>query len=291
MITSALSTVEAIALRLLLAESITTVTPVTSAMPTISAAAVIAVRRGLRPELSQPSQPGSDHEKIRPITETTGRLISGVSSAMPMNDTSTPPRIVQRVASPASPNSPMPSAVAPAAVTTPSAMLILVSGRSGVATSCIAATGEIRDARSAGRTAATTVTSTPTTNELMIASSGTPSGASSSPPPPTELNRYASPKPTPTPAARPSTAATSPITTASTSTEPMTWRRLAPIARISASSRVRCATMIEKVLRIRKTPTNRATPAKPSRMLLKKPSPSWMPAALSLASCSPVRVS
>ena len=41
-------------------------------------------------------------------------------------------------------------------------------------------------------------------------------------------------------------------TTASSSTEPITWPRLAPIARISASSRVRCATMIENVLRIRK---------------------------------------
>jgi hypothetical protein len=46
--------------------------------------------------------------------------------------------------------------------------------------------------------------------------------------------------------------------------------------------------MIEKVLRIRKMPTNRATPANPSRMLLKKPSPSCRPAALSSASWSPV---
>ena len=45
----------------------------------------------------------------------------------------------------------------------------------------------------------------------------------------------------------------------------MTWPRLAPRARISASSRVRCATMMENVLRMRKMPTNSATPAKPIR--------------------------
>ena len=50
----------------------------------------------------------------------------------------------------------------------------------------------------------------------------------------------------------------------------MIWARLAPRARVSASSRIRWATMMEKVLRIRKIPTNRATAAKPSRMLLKK---------------------
>ena len=58
------------------------------------------------------------------------------------------------------------------------------------------------------------------------------------------------------------------MTSASTSTEPIICRRLPPMARISANSRVRCATMIENVLRIRKTPTNSATPAKPRKMLL-----------------------
>jgi hypothetical protein len=51
------------------------------------------------------------------------------------------------------------------------------------------------------------------------------------------------------------------------------------MARIRASSRVRCATMIENVLTIRNTPTNSATAAKPSRMLLKKPRNSLSPAA------------
>src|SRR6266545_3286101 len=92
----------------------------------------------------------------------------------------------------------------------------------------------------------------------------------------------------PNPAASPRTDASRPITTASTSTEPIICRRLAPIARMSASSRVRCATMIENVLRIRKMPTNSATAAKPSRTLLKKSNPCLMSDAV--ASCSSLAV-
>ncbi len=209
------------ALRLLLAESMITVTPVTRAMPTISAAAVIAVRRGLRPELSRPSRPGSDQEKSRPSMLITGLLISGVSRATPMNATSTPPRISHSVALPLSEaNRPVPSIAAPADRTAPPNTLILVSGRSGMLTSCIAATGAIREARSAGSTAATTVTTRPTTNALITAESGTPIEASVRSA--NEPNRAARPAPAPTPAARPSTAAIRPIITASTSTEPIT---------------------------------------------------------------------
>src|SRR6266508_1546642 len=46
---------------LFVAEVRMTFTPVINASPTISAAAVIAVRRGLRPEFSRPSLPGTDH--------------------------------------------------------------------------------------------------------------------------------------------------------------------------------------------------------------------------------------
>ena len=56
------------------------------------------------------------------------------------------------------------------------------------------------------------------------------------------------PDATPMPAARPTTEAMSPTTTASSSTEPSTWRRLAPMARRSAMSRPRWATRIEKEL-------------------------------------------
>ncbi len=49
------------------------------------------------------------------------------------------------------------------------------------------------------------------------------------------------------------------------------WRRLAPSVRNIANSRVRWATVIEKVLKIRKAATNSATPAKISSAVLRKP--------------------
>lgn len=274
-------------LMLLLAESRITVTPVTRAMPTMSAAAVMAVRRGLRPELSRPSLPGTDQAKIVPSRFTTGRLMSGVSSATPMKANSTPPRIVTSVLSPALPPSPRKSSTAPTAVTSPPATVIFVSGRSGVATSCMAAIGGMREARSAGSSAATTVITMPTANALITALAGTPSPARVRSPA-RFPNAHASSAPMPMPAARPSTEAIRPTATASSTTELTICRRPAPMARMSASSRVRCATMIENVLRIRNVPTSSATAAKPSRIRLKKDSASLKPAAASSESCLPV---
>ncbi len=56
-----------------------------------------------------------------------------------------------------------------------------------------------------------------------------------------------------------------PITKASSITERRTWRRVAPSVRRVASSRVRCAIVIESVLAITKPPTNSAIPANASR--------------------------
>ena len=50
------------------------------------------------------------------------------------------------------------------------------------------------------------------------------------------------------PSARPRIEPTRPTTTDSTSSEAVTWRRLAPMARIRAFSRWRCAAVIEKTL-------------------------------------------
>lgn len=172
-------------------------------------------------------------------------------------------------------------------VTTDPVTVILVNGRSGVATSCIAAIGGIRDARSAGSSAATTVMTSPTANDPITAAAGTPIPARVRPPA-SLPNRNASSAPTPMPAARPSTEAIRPTAMASSTTEPMICRPLAPMARISANSRVRWATMIEKVLRIRNVPTSNATAAKPSRILLKKDRPSFRLAEASAATCSPV---
>jgi hypothetical protein len=66
------------------------------------------------------------------------------------------------------------------------------------------------------------------------------------------------------PTPNPSRDAMSPVIAASTRTELMTCARVAPRARSSASSRVRCATRMLNVLMIRKLPTNSEMNAKTS---------------------------
>ena len=60
-------------------------------------------------------------------------------------------------------------------------------------------------------------------------------------------------------------------TKASITTEERIWRRLAPSVRSIANSRVRWATVIENVLKIRNAATNSATPAKISSAVFRKP--------------------
>ncbi len=240
----------------------TMLTPVISAMPTMRAAAVMAVRRGLRAELRRPSVPGVDQDSSPPITATTGLLINGVSRATPRKATRMPENTIH--STPLA--RPIPSSVPPVADSAAPATVGLVSGRSGVAASRIAATGAIREARTAGNTDAAIVTRMPTAKDETTAAAGSPMLASCRLPPPNVANSRASSAPTPTPAPSPTTEATTPITSASSTTDTIIWRRLAPMARISASSLVRCATMMEKVLKMMNAPTNRAIPAKPSRM-------------------------
>ena len=71
----------------------------------------------------------------------------------------------------------------------------------------------------------------------------------------------ASATPTPIPAAE----ASSPISSASSSTLPRTWRRVAPTMRSRPNSFVRWATVIDSELKIVNAPTSTATPAKASR--------------------------
>ena len=79
---------------------------------------------------------------------------------------------------------------------------------------------------------------------------------------PNALSSALRPSAASTPSPRPISEATSPVSAASPSTEPNTWRRLAPTTRSSASSRVRCPTVIENVLKIVNAPTNNAISAK-----------------------------
>ncbi|HLZ38330.1 MAG TPA: hypothetical protein VKP64_11395 [Mycobacteriales bacterium] len=71
------------------------------------------------------------------------------------------------------------------------------------------------------------------------------------------------------PAPSPPAAPMVPTTTASPRTERVTCPRLAPIARSSASSRVRWATSIENVFQMMNEPTNSAMTANTSRNRLK----------------------
>ena len=73
-----------------------------------------------------------------------------------------------------------------------------------------------------------------------------------------------------TPRASPMADASSPTTPASASTDRITWRRVAPRARSSASSRLRWATRMVKVFQMMKEPTNTAIAAKTSRNVLMK---------------------
>ena len=62
---------------------------------------------------------------------------------------------------------------------------------------------------------------------------------------------------------------------ASPSTDRNTWRRLAPTIRSRASSRVRCPTMIENVLKMVNAPTNSEMNAKTSSAVEKNDS-AWL---------------
>ena len=135
-------------------------------------------------------------------------------------------------------------------------------------------TGATRAARRAGKIDETTVTTVPTTNATTTVRGSSWSEVLGRSTPNADSSPFR-PRAIPIPARRPRADATKPVTNASTTTDVMTCRRLAPIARSSAISRVRCATMIENVLKMMNAPTNSAMNAKTSRAVRKKPSASW----------------
>ncbi len=119
--------------------------------------------------------------------------------------------------------------------------------------------GGIRPARSAGSTAAASVTSVPTASATTIAlpvRTGLSIGMIR------VVWRYhatnaANPNPTTTPSAAPAR----PMTSAWAKISPLTWRLVAPAARSRPTSRARSATVIDSVLKIRKAPPNSASAA------------------------------
>ena len=136
--------------------------------------------------------------------------------------------------------------------------------RGSSAPSRTAAIGGTFVARSAGKRPAATVTSVPTSSEttiVRVANTVSVFGRSRF----SASNSLLRPTARPRPLKRPTIEATSPITSASRITETRTCRREAPIVRSVANSRVRCATVIDSVLKMTKAPTKSATPANESR--------------------------
>ena len=82
---------------------------------------------------------------------------------------------------------------------------------------------------------------------------------------PTASKSWKSPFASRSPRNRPTTDATTPITRASTMTEPRTCRFVAPIVRSVANSRVRCAIVIDSELAMTNAPTKSAIPPNASR--------------------------
>ena len=233
----------------------------TSASPIISAAAVWAVRRGLRIEFSRPRRPGipSSAASGRPSAPDSGRAMIGTSIPTAMNTRSAP------IPTSATAGDARPSSTAARPPTASTLPAITRRRRSDSGSSSLwstsAATGAIRTARRAGTIADTTVTPTPTTIATTTVRASNTSGDDGS----TIPNAFSSalrPIAATTPRPRPISDAASPISAASPRTERNTCRRLAPTTRSSASSRVRWPTVIENVLKIVKPPTNSAIPPK-----------------------------
>ena len=106
---------------------------------------------------------------------------------------------------------------------------------------------------------------------------------------PTAWNSALMPLAMPMPAAMPSSEATRPSAPASPITLASTWRRVAPSERSMANSRMRCATVIEKALKMMKAPTITATPPKASRIVRSTlPMASLMALVLSAIDCADV---
>jgi hypothetical protein len=116
----------------------------------------------------------------------------------------------------------------------------------------------------AGKSPASTVTPTPMIIEMTIvrvAKTVPVVGRSRF----SASNSLFRPTASPRPTNRPMIEAIRPITSASMITDVRICRREAPIVRSVANSRVRCATVIESVLKMTNAPTKSAMPANESR--------------------------
>ncbi len=270
-----------------------TVTNDTSASPIIRAAAVAAVRPGLRTAFSRARRPDTPRKRSTglPTTDAMGLTIRGLSRATPMNTATAP---IPTHASPgeSAPKTPSsisrrPTAVMTTAMAPRRRWLRWVSS---TAPSRRPVTGGTRVTLSAGISEASTVSTVPSTSARMIvrAAITVPSlGRSIS----SALNSALMAGANPMPASSPSSDAPIPITNASSTTLRTSWRRLAPSVRSIANSRVRWATVIENVLKIRNAATNSETPEKMSIAVLRKPMNSPTSSCCEAVFSSPVSTS
>ena len=243
---------------------------VTSASPIISAAAVEAVRAGLRIAFRRASVPAAPPILVagQPITSASGRVMLGATIAMPTKTVSTPMPSRSRRGPVGRPETKAPTqtrASAPAQTSSATAGPKRAS-REGASTdpSRTAAIGGTRVACSAGQRLATSVTPVPTESETMTVRVAKISPARGSFKP-SALKSASSPLASPSPTKSPTTEARNPITSPSSTTVQRTWREVAPSVRNVPNSRVRWATVIESVLAITNAPTKSAMPPKASR--------------------------
>ncbi|CNG73650.1 Uncharacterised protein [Mycobacterium tuberculosis] len=216
------------------------------------------MRAGLRAALSRASAPGTPRSRAAgpPRSAATGRAATGPSATIATTVARAPAAAIA-ICSVTAPNTTVPTATA---ANTPPTIIRVSDGRdASAATSRSAASGGTRDARSAGPSAATRVTSSPTGTAMRIEVPATVS-PSIAIPIRNRVNSCRSRAAKPSPPASPARVAAAPTTRASKPTIATTCRRPAPRARSSADSRVRCAIVIANVLWIENAATSSATP-------------------------------
>ena len=217
--------------------------------PIIRAAAVDEVRLGLRTVFSLARRPVMPRKRAtgQPMTATNGPTRTGPRMVTPRKTNPAPTPTISRALSPPT-KRPWASSRPPTMViSSPARIRTLEWPDVSRLTARMAATGGMRDARNAGNRADTEVTTNPRMIPTRIVPgemTRDPSGRST----PKLFSSERRPLARRMPRTMPNTEPTRATKPASTSTELMTWRRDAPMARSRASSRPRWATRIPNVL-------------------------------------------
>ena len=227
------------------------------------ALAVVAVRLGLRAQLSAASRPVRPKARMgnESSLENT-RASSGPPTTRAVNMKSVPPPSSTLGSAPTLAPSSTPTAAARTAPPSTSRTLE-VPDRSN-AEDRMASTGLVRPARNAGTATDATVTRVPTTSPMTTVPVVTFTPAPGSGTSNAESTAW-SPTESAAPATRPTALATSPTSSPSVMSERRTCPGVPPTARTRASSRNRWVTTTEKVLKITNAHTNSDRNANPVR--------------------------